>query len=143
MERQTDVVGVLLDHGADPNFLGITPVTPLSVAAEADDLADAELLLEHGADPNAVSTSVIHDERITTTPLGDARSKEMVDLLKSHGATKRVHSREPGRAAPGDQAKERKTERRQSPPGRRAALLPGRASGSARSGTRIGDGPVA
>jgi len=127
MERQTDVVGVLLDHGADPNFLGITPVTPLSVAAEADDLADAQLLLEHGADPDAISTSVMYGHRITATPLGDARSQEIADLLRSHGATKKLHLRDPELTPPPARGNQPTPEQREAQPGGGTQHRPGRA----------------
>jgi ankyrin repeat protein len=65
-ERNHEVVGVLLDHGADPNDGPVGP-SPLLLAAWRDDRVLLDLLLDHGADPN-------HGGRIDSTVVRMAQS---------------------------------------------------------------------
>jgi ankyrin repeat protein len=78
----TELVKLLIEHGADIKEGLDTGETALHHAADRGDLEIAKLLIEHGADVNA---------KITTgwTPLHEAaysRRKEMVELLLAHGA---------------------------------------------------------
>jgi ankyrin repeat protein len=79
-----EAVGVLLEHGADPNGDPRNPmqVRPVHAAAAAHDRESLRLLLEAGADPNA-------RQQGGHTPLDAARHSddaEMAELLLAHGA---------------------------------------------------------
>jgi uncharacterized protein len=49
------LLGMLLEHGADVTERGVNDVTPLHMAAAQGDLVSVDLLLAHGADPNAIT----------------------------------------------------------------------------------------
>lgn len=74
----------LLSKRAAVNARNVQGWTPLHVAASGGDPMVVELLLQHGADVNAES-------HIGGTPLDHAmtygRSREVIALLESHGAT--------------------------------------------------------
>lgn len=77
-----DIVGFLLDQGADVNRPGGHGITALHVAARDGRQGLATLLLERGADPNAAADS-------NSTPLMEAAvrgRRELVDLLVRAGA---------------------------------------------------------
>ncbi|RKN85927.1 ankyrin repeat domain-containing protein [Paenibacillus ginsengarvi] len=79
----TDMVRMLLDHGADPNAASWLGVTYLHLAACKGKTAVAELLLEYGANLDAI------DDEYGTTPLGWAvkyGQTDMVRWLLGHGA---------------------------------------------------------
>ena len=79
-----EAVGVLLEHGADPDSDPENPmrVRPVHAAAAAHDRESLRLLLEAGADPNARQQGGL-------TPLHAAAHSddaEMAQLLLAHGA---------------------------------------------------------
>jgi ankyrin repeat protein len=92
----TELMHLLLEHGADPNLATYTGVTPLMVAAgigwvegvtfewsEEQNLATIQLLLELGADVN------VHEREDGRTALMGAAHKGRVDVIKmlvDHGA---------------------------------------------------------
>jgi hypothetical protein len=91
---RADVVGYLLENGANPDRVNAFGKTPLMYAAQNDSVESARLLLEHGADPNAATTWP--NDRCTY-PLQRARvtalhyavryaSPELVELLLDAGA---------------------------------------------------------
>ncbi len=75
------MVGLLLEHGADPDRPDFADTTPLHVAAKQGLLDIAALLLDHGA-------SVNPEDKRGNTPLAYAQAaanEKIVALLKSHG----------------------------------------------------------
>ncbi|MCL7043901.1 hypothetical protein MKW94_022424, partial [Papaver nudicaule] len=68
-----DVVKVLLDHGANPNFVSQGMLRPLILAIFIKSRECVELLLQAGADPNAVSCG--------NTPLVAAAKDGCVDII--------------------------------------------------------------
>ena len=52
-----EVVGLLLQHGADINVQSVAGLTPLYMAAQANKVSVVECLLLHHADPN-ITTKV-------------------------------------------------------------------------------------
>ncbi len=82
--NQTEVIGLLLEKGADPNSSSEGGQGPLFVAAREGRVEAAQLLLAHGADMN-------RKDRNGFTPLSIARDfsqEEIVTLFESRGATK-------------------------------------------------------
>lgn len=95
--QQVDLVEfaeVLIAHGANVNGktgAGRSYRTPLSYAAESNNLPVARVLITHGADVNAGSKDVNirrgdAEKKQYLTPLNSIRSVEMADFLVSHGA---------------------------------------------------------
>ena len=82
----TDIVRLLLDHGADPNAPEHNAPRghALYEAVAGNHLETAKLLLDHGADPNApVESSGVP----LSQALGQGKNEEMINLLYRHGAT--------------------------------------------------------
>lgn len=84
----TEIVQLLLDHGADPNApeRNAPRGHALYEAVAGNHLDTAKLLLDHGADPNAQVES-------SGNPLTQALGKnntEMINLLYRHGATAEI-----------------------------------------------------
>lgn len=82
----TDIVQLLLDHGADPNASEHNAPRghALYEAVAGNHLETANLLLDHGADPNApVESSGVP----LSQALGQGKNEEMINLLYRHGAT--------------------------------------------------------
>jgi hypothetical protein len=76
----TEIVRLLLEHGADPNMENTNGDTPLLISSNNGHTEISKLLLEHGADPNIENTN---------TPLNLAAVKghtEIAKLLLEHGA---------------------------------------------------------
>ena len=75
------VAKLLIDSGADVQAKdeNDNDNTPLHVAARWDNIEIAKLLISAGADVNAKN-------KFGNSPLSWAKSKEMKDLLKQHGA---------------------------------------------------------
>ena len=82
----TDIVQLLLDHGADPNASEHNAPRghALYEAVAGDHLETAKLLLDHGADPNAPVES---SGNPLTQALGQGKNEEMINLLYQRGAT--------------------------------------------------------
>ena len=82
----TDIVQLLLDHGADPNAPEYNAPRghALYEAVAGDHLETAKLLLDHGADPNAPVES---SGNPLTQALGQDKNEEMINLLYQHGAS--------------------------------------------------------
>ena len=78
--RQTEVIKILLDHGADPN--DGRHEGPLSVAIMNVDVEAAKLLLEHGANANGEYSS--HEPVLCWAE--EKQSVSLVDLLVNAGA---------------------------------------------------------
>jgi hypothetical protein len=78
---RTDVVRLLLEHGADPSLSQshYGPRTPIIEAVEQGNLDMARILLDHGADPNARGDGKVLLMLAQT-------SQPMSRLLKEHGA---------------------------------------------------------
>lgn len=98
LERgNAEMVGLFLDHGADPNLpmsnvyqYQYYPIAPLMLAVWRGHEAVVRLLLEKGADPNCEHRFGREDDDVgTTTPLGKAienGSVKLVETLLDHGA---------------------------------------------------------
>ena len=82
----TDIVQLLLDHGADPNAPEYNAPRghALYEAVAGNYLETVKLLLGHGADANA---QVESSGNPLTQALGKGESEEMIHLLYRHGAT--------------------------------------------------------
>lgn len=72
------LVKLLLDHGADPNYLVDGKLPLLRIAVLCHQTESTRLLLQHGADPNAHNIVLCAVE---------TRGKEIVRLLLEYGAT--------------------------------------------------------
>ncbi len=70
----------LIVRGAHVSLSDVSGRTPLHIAAESDQLFAAQLLLKSGS-------KVMPRDKEGKTPLGYAKSGEMIKLFKSHGAT--------------------------------------------------------
>jgi ankyrin repeat protein len=84
-----DVLGLLLDHGAEINAKGYFGMTPLHAASKFGNLKAMKLLLENGADMDARNND-------NDTPLGTAShfgNLGAVQLLVEHGADVNVHGK--------------------------------------------------
>jgi ankyrin repeat protein len=79
--RSAEMVQLLLDHNADPNFKDNTERTPLHWYAIGDDIAAMRAILQHGAEANPTGP---HGEK----PIHEAalHSLGSVQLLVEHGA---------------------------------------------------------
>jgi ankyrin repeat protein len=91
-DNNIEMVGMLLERGADPNNANWVGVTYLHKAAAQGSLECAEALIEFGADLNS------RDDEYRSTPLGwAARSgrKEMVEFLIDRGAEVQFGFQEP------------------------------------------------
>ena len=82
----TDIVRLLLEHGADPNAPEYNAPRghALYEAVAGDHLETVKLLLKRGADPNAPVES---SGNPLTQALGRHKNEEMINLLYQHGAT--------------------------------------------------------
>lgn len=84
----TDILKILLEHGADANWSNPEGETPLMNAARGGHLAAAKLLLQHGAQVNAIEgwggQSALMWAAAQSQP-------EMMNLLISHGADVNLH----------------------------------------------------
>jgi uncharacterized protein len=81
--QHTDIVRLLIDHGADVTACQTEDFTPLHQAAANGQVEVAELLLSRGAKVNAKTQK-------GKTPLDLAtenKQSKMVDLLRKHGAS--------------------------------------------------------
>jgi len=89
MNKQKDVVRVLVAHGADVNGGRFDfERTPLVLAVTTGDLALCEFLLLHGADPNKDMGSYSGKTMCRMTPLEWALEKgnqDMIELIRRHG----------------------------------------------------------
>ena len=75
--HHTEGVRYLLEHGADPNFVGRRWLTPLQHAIQRDnDLPIIELLIDHGADFG------VSNPELPTSALGMAARRGRGDILK-------------------------------------------------------------
>jgi ankyrin repeat protein len=75
--HHTEGIQYLLEHGADPNFVGRRWLTPLQHAIQRDnDLPIIELLIDHGADFS------VKDPELPTSALGLAARRGRGDILK-------------------------------------------------------------
>ncbi len=85
-----DIVGLLIEYGADPNGLDINGDAFLPQAAEMGQLEVVQLLLDAGADVNATMAFGEGDKRFenATSLMGAASANhiEIVALLIAHGA---------------------------------------------------------
>ena len=88
--RQRDMVALLLELGADPNFPDMNSSwgTALAHAAEKHDVEIMRLLLEAGANPNAVvdSSGSVYDFLTNWERRSAEEVKEAVELLVDYGA---------------------------------------------------------
>lgn len=75
------VMKKLLEHGAKVSAIDSRGRTPLHIAAEYDNIVAALLLVKDGCD-------IMPRDALSKTPLDYAKSKEMISLLKKHGAEK-------------------------------------------------------
>lgn len=75
-----DTVKVLLENGANPNFMRGSGITPLSIAAKSGNRNILELLLQKGGHLN-----ISDDEKILFDAAA-AGQHEAIDLLLQHGA---------------------------------------------------------
>ena len=76
--KHTEIAGLLLERGMNPNHMNWHHFTLLHHMASEGDIPKARLLLDHGADINTI------DEEYRSTPLGCAArrgQKQMVELL--------------------------------------------------------------
>jgi ankyrin repeat protein len=78
--RSAEMVQLLLDHNADPNWEDDSSRQPLHMYAIRHDLAAMRTILQHGAEVNPSSTA--------TTPLHEAAERHLdtVELLVEQGA---------------------------------------------------------
>jgi uncharacterized protein len=77
----SEIVALLLEHGADANAKQMGGLTPLHAAAQKGQIEMAELLLAHGAEPGAVN-----DEGKTALQLAVAsKNMEMAAFLRKQG----------------------------------------------------------
>jgi cytohesin len=84
-----DVAEVLIDKGADVNAKSKDDFTPLHNAAGRGHKDIAEVLIAKGADVNSRSKGGFFKKGKTPLGLADAAEhKEVVELLKLHGAEK-------------------------------------------------------
>ena len=78
----SDIVKWLLEHGADVDIQNKDGNTTLHYASSHTNYDIVKLLLEHGADPNIKNKD-------GNTALDRAKTREMKELLKQHGAKTR------------------------------------------------------
>lgn len=81
LSNNTEMVKLLLDHGADPN-LEPPDRNSLKHAIDYDQIDIVRLLLEHGADPN----KMIFFDQIALVVACKHGNLEIIDLLLQHGA---------------------------------------------------------
>ncbi len=85
-----DIVALLIEKGADVNAKEIIDCTPLHWAARQGHKDTAALLIEKGADLNAKNrygwTPLDLAKDLGWTTLGFSGNREIVSLLRSHGA---------------------------------------------------------
>jgi ankyrin repeat protein len=84
-----DVVDLLLEHGADPNFASqkLYPLFPLHVSATASNLSLARTLLDHGALPNRPGGRLSNDKLPVLWWAFAREHTEMIRLLLERGAS--------------------------------------------------------
>ncbi|TPJ42522.1 ankyrin repeat domain-containing protein [Mesorhizobium sp. B2-5-13] len=88
-----DIIGILIDHGADPDMRGVNDWTPLHYAVATRDAEAIRLLLAGGADPSLRTriddcTTALEEAEIAGFELG-------VSLLRAAIAERVAGSREP------------------------------------------------
>lgn len=87
--RNSDVLKLLLDAGANANGDPVMQRPPIFTAIEIKVPKSVQLLLEHGADPNAKDTQGL-------TPLFDTTNPELARLLVEHKADLNARDRNGG-----------------------------------------------
>ena len=80
---RTEVVKLLLAHGADPNARDKSQNTPLHSAIATSQLEVVAVLLQRGADPNAQDN---YGNPPLCTALGSSKMMELTGLLLGHAA---------------------------------------------------------
>lgn len=78
-DADSEMVGFLLENGANPNVQDFVGYTPLSYAASTSDIEKVRLLLDHGAEINAHNCT-------NANPLSLAGNVEAARLLLERGA---------------------------------------------------------
>lgn len=73
----------LIDAGADVNISKLNGESAIGIAADSNNLEMAKLLLENGADANQIAHHGL-------TPLSQAETSEMIELLLKHGANPNI-----------------------------------------------------
>lgn len=76
MKGDAHITGLLLKHGANPNTVNPSGITPLHAAARAGHTDMARQLLDHGADINAL------DAAFNSPPLHLAKQQGHADMVK-------------------------------------------------------------
>lgn len=80
-KNNIEVIRLLLERGANPNYCPVSTKAPLFIAAEKNDLELVKLLLKHGADKNKKWHTSRRDQ-VGKFAWQLASKKEVIDLLK-------------------------------------------------------------